>query len=267
MSKKEGQGGTKSGRVSIVGAGPGDPEMLTLKAQRLLLEADTVLYPGSLIKRAVACLAGEQKEVLDTAPLTLEEILDAIESRYFEGKNVVRLVAGDPALFSALHELSGGLKAKGIPFEVVPGVSSVFAAAARLQVELTVPELCQSVVVTRLDGRTPVPEGQQIEAFAKTGASVVLFLSAGLVGPMHERLIKAFGGSVPAVIAYRVGYEDEKVLRTTVAGLKETLGDEGISRHALLLIGEAFGQNPGGGYRSKLYDPVFGHGYRSSRRH
>lgn len=253
------------GMVSIVGAGPGDPELITLKAKRLLFEADTVLYPGSLIEKAIAGLAGEHKEVLDTAPLTLEEILEVIEKRYLGGKNVVRLVAGDPALFSALHELSGGLKAKGIPFEVVPGVSSVFAAAARFKAELTVPELCQSVVVTRLDGRTPVPEGQQIEAFAKTGASIVLFLSAGLVSSMHERLVEAFGGSVPAVAAYRVGYEDEKILRTTVAGLKETLAREGISRHALLFIGEAFRLDDDSLYRSKLYDPAFGHGYRQAK--
>lgn len=255
------------GSVTIVGAGPGDPELITLKGLRKLEEADAVLYPGSLIPREFAAMAKGAKELIDTAPMTLEQILSAIEARYFSGKRLVRLVSGDPALFSALHELSQGLENLGIPFEVVPGVSSVLAAAAKLKAELTVPEVCQSVVITRLEGRTPVPEGQEIEAFAKTGSSVVLFLSAGLVGGVSERLVAAFGASTPAVVAFRVGYKDERLLRTSVGGLKDALLEEGIARQALIFIGKALLPDEDSlKRRSRLYHPAFGHGFRGPKR-
>jgi precorrin-4/cobalt-precorrin-4 C11-methyltransferase len=249
--------------VIFLGAGPGDPELITVRGQKTLAQADLVLYAGSLVAQAVLGWARRGSELVDTAPLALEQILARIIEGHRAGKRVVRVHSGDPAFFSALQEQLEILNIEGIPYKVVPGVTAASAAAAALAQELTLPEVTQTVIITRAPGRTPVPEREALAKLAPVGATMVIYLSVQLIDAVVAQLTEAYGPETPVVVAYRVSWPEEQILKGTLATIAAQVRQAGIKRQALILVGPALAAGTGGlKARSKLYDQAFSHGYR-----
>ncbi len=250
--------------VIFLGAGPGDPELITVKGQKALAAAQAVFYAGSLVSPAVLGWAGPGAELIDTAPLALEEIVAKIIQAYREGKRVVRVHSGDTALFSAIQEQLEILEREEIPCLVVPGVTAAAAAAAALAQELTLPEVTQTVILTRAPGRTPVPEREALRDLARHRATMVIYLSVKLIEEVVAELSKEYAPETPVVVAYRVSWPDERLLRGTLADIASRVKDAGIERQALILVGPALAPRAGSlKARSKLYDRDFSHGFRS----
>lgn len=250
--------------VHFVGAGPGAPDLITLRGKSLLEQADVIIYAGSLVNPALLEYAKEGCVVKNSASMTLEEVVSVMEQAEAEGKVTVRLHTGDPSVYGAIREQMDILAGKGIPFDVVPGVSSFCTAAAALQAEYTLPGVSQSVVITRMEGRTPVPDRQKIADYAAHQATMVIFLSAGLLEGLQEELQKGgYDGQTPAAIVYKASWPEERVCRCTVGTLAETAKAQGIDKTALILVGEFLGSAYD---RSLLYDPAFTHGYRQGKR-
>jgi len=249
--------------VIFLGAGPGDPELITVKGQRALAQADLVLHAGSLVAEAVLGWANPGAELIDTAPLSLKQILEKIMQAQEAGKRVVRLHSGDPALFSAMQEQLELLAKEGIPCQVIPGVTAAAAAAAALAQELTPPEVTQTVILTRAPGRTPVPEREALRDLARHGATMVIYLSVQLIDQVVSELKEAYASETPAVVAYRVSWPDQQIIRGHLADIAAKVKQAGIKRQALILVGPALAAKKGLQARSKLYDPSFSHGFRS----
>ena len=251
---------TEMGKVYFVGAGPGDPELITVRGQRLLMEAGLVLYAGSLVNPALLGCVREGVPYHDTAPLTLEETMALVRQGVAAGQTVVRLHTGDPALYGAIQEQIDCLEQEGIPWEIVPGVSSFLAAAALLGRELTVPGGSQTVILTRQGGRTPVPEAESLRELGSHRSTTCLFLSASLLPQAVADLLLHFPPETPAVIVERASWPDQRVIRATLAELPERAREAGITRTALVFVGTFLAAS---GQRSLLYDPFFSHGYRN----
>lgn len=247
-------------RLYFVGAGPGDLELLTVKGMRLLEQADTIVYAGSLVNTELLDLA-PRAELVDSAPLCLDDIVKVMVTRVREGKRVVRLHSGDPSLYGAIKEQIARLRREGIDFEVVPGVSSFAAAAAALESELTVPGVSQTVIITRAAGRTPVPEREDIASLAAHGATMAIFLSAGLTADVQKKLLQGYEPDTPVAIVQKASRRDQKIVRTSVGKLAEAAAAAGIDRTAIILVGAALAQE---GEESLLYKEGFSHGYRES---
>ena len=250
--------------IHIVGAGPGAVDLITVRGQKLLSEADVVIYAGSLVSRALLDWARQDARIYDSASMDLEQVMEVMEQAERDGLTTVRLHTGDPCLYGAIREQMDGLDARGIQYDICPGVSSFCGAAAALGMEYTLPGISQSVVITRMTGRTPVPERESIGKFAAHGSTMVIFLSAGMTGELSDELMKGgYPGDTPAAIVYKATWPDEKTVRCTVATLKETADREGIHKTALIVVGNTVAQT---GYeRSKLYDPAFTTGFRAGR--
>jgi precorrin-4/cobalt-precorrin-4 C11-methyltransferase len=249
--------------VIFLGAGPGDPELITIKGQRALKQADLVLYAGSLVSPGILRWVGPAAELVDTAGLNLGEILDRIIAGHRKGKKVVRLHSGDPALYGAIQEQLEGLEREGIPCIVIPGVTAAFAAAAALAQELTLPEVTQTVIFTRAAGRTPVPAPEALPELARHGATLVIYLSIKLIDQVVAELTPAYGPETPVVVAYRVSWPDQRLIRGTLATIADLVRESGIERQALILVGPALAIREGGlKARSRLYDQGFSHGFR-----
>ncbi len=249
--------------VIFLGAGPGDPELITVKGQQALARADVVLYAGSLVSPAVLGWARPEAELTDTAPLNLEQITAAIVQAYRQGKQVVRVHSGDTALFSAIQEQLEILEAEQIPCQVIPGVTAAAAAAAALAQELTLPEVTQTVILTRAPGRTPVPEREALSELARHGATMVIYLSIKLIDKVVAELSAAYGPAAPAVVAYRVSWPDQQIITGTLADIAARVKQAGIERQALILVGPALAARRGRLQAvSKLYDQSFAHGFR-----
>ena len=250
--------------VIFMGAGPGDPELITVKGQRALAGADAVLYAGSLVSPAVLGWARPEAQLIDTAPLNLEQITSGLIQAYQAGKRVVRVHSGDTALFSAIQEQLEILEREAIPCRVIPGVTAAAAAAAALAQELTLPEVTQTVILTRAPGRTPVPEREALGELARHGATMVIYLSIKLIDQVVAELAQAYGPEAPAVVAYRVSWPDQQLIRGTLADIVEKVKQAGIERQALILVGPALAAREGRlKALSKLYDKSFAHGFRS----
>lgn len=247
--------------VLFVGSGPGDPELITVKGQRALAAADMVVYAGSLVSPAVLAWAAPGAELIDSAPLNLEEIVGHLLRGYRAGWKVVRLHSGDPALFGALQEQLALLDQEGVPYEIIPGVTAAFAAAAALKRELTLPEVTQTVILTRAAGRTPVPAREALNRLAQHGATLAIYLSAHLAEEVARELAQGYPPETPVAIAYRVSWPEERLLTCTLAELPATLAAAGITKQALILVGPALGPKAPGA-ASRLYDPGFSHGRR-----
>lgn len=246
--------------LSFVGAGPGDPELLTIKGRRLLTEADVVIYAGSLVNPAL--LQGIKAEIHDSAGMDLDAIVELIRKSLGEGKRVVRLHTGDISFYSAITEQIRRLAALGISGEIVPGVSSVGAGAAALGQELTIPEVSQSVILTRMAGRTPVPERESIASFAAHQATMVIFLSVGMIDKLVEELIKGgYAADTPVAVVERASWPQERIVRGTISDIAQRVKEAAITRTALIYVGAALA--PGDAAESKLYDRDFKHGYRA----
>lgn len=251
-----------TGKVYIVGAGPGDPELITVRGQRLLQEADLVLYAGSLVNPELLRYVRSGVPCHDTASLTLEETVALIRQGIAVNQTVVRLHTGDPALYGAIQEQIDCLEQEGIPWEIVPGVSSFLAAAALLGRELTVPGGSQTVILTRQGGRTPVPETESLRDLGRHRSSTCLFLSAQLLPQAVADLLLSFPPETPAAIVERASWPDQRAIRAPLAELAQRAEEAGITRTALVFVGDFLAAS---GRRSLLYDPDFSHGYRHGR--
>ena len=250
--------------IHFVGAGPGAEDLITERGAALLKEADVVVYAGSLVNPGHLKRCREGAELHDSAAMSLEEQVDVMSQAVKEGKKVVRLHTGDPSMYGAIAEQFDLLDKKGIQSVVVPGVSSVFAAAAALRTELTYPGIAQSLVLTRTPGRTPMPSGESSEAFAKTGATLAFFLSVGKLDELARQLVAA--GKSPdtaAAVVYRATWPDEKIIRGTLSTIAEETSRAGIGRQAIILVGNAIGAHDCG--QSLLYHGQFSHGYRNEK--
>ena len=253
--------------VNFVGAGPGDPELITVKGSRLLREADRIVYAGSLVPEALLAGCREGALVYNSARLTLEETHALLRDGYRHEERVVRLHTGDPSLYGAIQEQMDLLEREGIPCEVTPGVSAVFAAAAGLKRELTLPEVSQTLILTRISGRTPVPELESLRSLAVHRATLAIYLSVGEIDRVVSELLFSYPPETPVVVAYRVGWPDQSFLRGTLAAIAESVKAAGVNRQALILVGAVFGASGEEGKpdkRSRLYDPSFGHGFRDA---
>lgn len=245
--------------IYFVGAGPGDPELITVKGKRLITEADVIVYAGSLVNPQVLAGAKAEAEIYNSAVMTLEEVLEVLERGELEGRRVVRVHTGDPSIYGAHREQMDALEQKGIAFEVVPGVSSFLAAAAALKKEYTLPGVSQTVILTRAAGRTPVPEKEQIKELAAHQATMVIFLSAAQIGELCVQLRQEYPEHTPAAVVYKASWEDQMIIRATLADLADKTKEAGIRKTALVVVGQFLGDE----YElSRLYDRSFSHEYR-----
>ena len=250
--------------VTFVGAGPGDPELITVKGQKALENADMVIYAGSLVPEAVMCWAKPQTQLENSASMHLDQIISLIKDGFHRGKKVVRLHSGDPSLYGAIFEQMSALRQLGIPYEVVPGVTAAFAAAAAMGIEYTMPEICQTLILTRMAGKTPTPELESLKSLAAHQASMVVYLSSNLAEKVGEVLSEAYGETACVVVAYRVSQPDQKIIRTTTANLAETMKAEKIDKQALIIAGKVLESSDKDFPVSKLYDRTFSHGFRTA---
>lgn len=253
---------TEKHPVRIVGAGPGDPELITIKGRRALAEADLVVYAGSLVPEAVLAWTGKSVRLENSAKMHLDQIADVMVRAHAAGQKVVRLHSGDPSLYGAVAEQIRALEQQNVPCEVIPGVTAAFAAAAKLQIEYTLPEICQTLILTRMEGRTPVPEEENLADLAAHQASMAVYLSAGMAERLQAVLAAAYGENAPVAVVYKVSHQDEKILWTRAGSLAQTMKAEGITRQALVIAGRALSAQKNGFAASRLYDPAFTHGYR-----
>ena len=255
------------GEVLFVGAGPGDPELITLKGLRALQQADLVVYAGSLVNPALLAECHKNCEIHDSAPLNLDQVLDILIAGAKSGQKVVRLHTGDPALYGAIQEQMEALDAAEVSYRVIPGVTATFAAAASLKQELTLPGVSQTLVLTRLAGRTPVPDAEALRNIARIGGTICLYLSVGMMDKLVEELLAGgiFTQQTPVAVVYRASWPDEKIVEGTLADIAQKVTTAGITRQALILVGEVLkARQQGVPEKSKLYDPDFAHGYRNS---
>ncbi len=249
--------------VYFVGAGSGAPDLITVRGQRLLREAQVVIYAGSLVNPALLQETQPDCAVYNSATMTLEEVFAVIEQAHREGKTVVRLHTGDPCVYGAIREQMDLLERHGIPYEVCPGVSAFCGAAAALGMEYTLPGISQSVVITRMAGATPVPERESIASFAAHQATMVVFLSTGLLEQLSRELIAGgYRPDTPAAIVYKATWPEEKKFICTVETLAQTAKENGITKTALMIIGDAVKQS--GYQRSLLYAPSFSTEFRKA---
>ncbi|GIM47380.1 cobalt-precorrin-4 C(11)-methyltransferase [Collibacillus ludicampi] len=252
-------------KVYIVGAGPGDPDLITVKGLKILQEADVILYTDSLVSDQLIARAGKHAEILKSSGMVLEEMVEIMSQHVRQGKVVARVHTGDPAVYGAILEQMVLLKREGIPFEIVPGVSSVFAAAAALEAELTVPELTQTVILTRAEGRTPVPPREQLRDLAQHHSTIALYLSATLIKKVvHELKEAGWEDDVPIAVVQRVTWPEQRIVRSTLGKVLDDLKDDPITSHAIILCGWALDPTlvDKSEHRSKLYDKSFTHRYR-----
>lgn len=245
--------------VYFIGAGPGDPELLTLKAARIIGACPICLYAGSLVPQEVVASAPKNARVMDTAPMTLDETHAEITAAHARGEDVARVHSGDPSLYGAIAEQIRRLKADGIPYQIIPGVPAYAAAAAALGTELTVPEVAQSIILTRMSMKsTSMPAGETLENFARSGATLAIHLGVRALREIERQLIPHYGADCPAVLAYRVGWPDEMLIRGTLSTLRESARAAKITRTALIMVGPALSENHGFP-DSALYDAARPH--------
>ena len=250
--------------IHFVGAGCGAADLITVRGKRLLEEADVIVYAGSLVNPALLDYRKDGCQVYDSAKMTLEEVLNVMLAAEEAGKTTVRLHTGDPCLYGAIREQMDELDKRGVAYDYCPGVSAFSGAAAALKMEYTLPEVSQSVIITRMAGRTPVPERESVRSFSAHGATMVLFLSAGLLKQTQAELLAGgYSPDTPAAIVYKASWPDEKRCLCTVGTLDDCARENGISKIALIIVGDAVKQS---GYaRSKLYDPTFSTEFRRAK--
>lgn len=249
-------------QVYIVGAGAGDPELITVKGQKLLQKADVIIYAGSLVNPALLDFAKEGAEIHDSASMTLPEVIETIEKAVAKDLMVVRLHTGDPSIYGAIQEQMDALKKKGIDFEVVPGVSSFLATAAALKQEYTLPGISQTVIITRNEGRTPVPEREKLRSLAAHQATMCIFLSITMLADVVKELIEGgYAPSTPIAIVQRASWPEQKIVRATLETIVEEIADKGIDRTAMIVVSRCLGAD----YElSRLYAPEFSHMFREA---
>ena len=248
--------------IHFVGAGPGAPDLITLRGAKLLGSAGMIIYAGSLVNPELLKLAPKDCEIYNSASMTLDEVIEKLKSAHDRGFDAVRLHTGDPSIYGAIREQMDRLKSLGIPYDVTPGVSSFCAAAAAAEAEYTLPSVSQTVIITRMEGRTPVPPREKLSSLAAHQASMALFLSSGLMEATCAALLEGgYPPDTPAAVVYKASWPEQKVLRGTIATIAAQAEAENIRNTALILVGRFLGDD----YElSKLYDASFSHGFRAA---
>ncbi|EPY2277208.1 precorrin-4 C(11)-methyltransferase [Clostridium sporogenes] len=246
-------------KVYFIGAGPGDPDLITVKGRDILTKADVVIYAGSLVSKEHLDYCKEDIEVYNSASMTLKEVIKVIEKAHNENKSIVRLHTGDPSIYGAIKEQMDELDKLNICYEVIPGVSSFAAAAASIKKEFTLPGVSQTLILTRLEGRTPVPEKEDLEVLASRGASMALFLSVGMIDKVALKLKKGYGRNVPIAVIQRATWQDEKVVIGTLDDIAKKVKDANITKTAQILVGDFIDCKYD---KSLLYDEKFTHEFR-----
>lgn len=245
--------------VYFIGAGPGDVDLITVKGRKILEKADVVIYAGSLVSKEHLDFCKESVEMHNSASMTLEDVIDVMKKAASENKMVVRLHTGDPSMYGAIKEQMDELNKFDIKYEVVPGVSSCFAAAAAIKREFTLPGVTQTLILTRVEGRTPVPAGEDLEKLAGTGASMAIFLSISMIEKVVEKLRRGYGKNVPIAIVERATWEDERVILGTLDDIAEKVKEANITKCAQILVGDFIDTEYD---KSLLYDKTFTHMFR-----
>lgn len=250
-------------QVHIVGAGPGDPELITRKGYRLVQEADVVIYAGSLVNPVILEACKEGCEIHNSASMSLDDVLAVTKARVAEGKTVVRLHTGDPAIYGAIQEQMDALKEMGITYDVTPGVSSFLATAAALQQEYTLPNVTQTVIITRMEGRTPMPEKEKLSMLASHGATMCIFLSVQMIDKVAAELIEGgYDKTTPVAIVVKASWPDQRIIRGTLETIADVVAEEGVIRQAMIVVSRVLDTD----YElSKLYDKGFAHMYRDAK--
>ncbi|MBC2575304.1 cobalt-precorrin-4 methyltransferase [Peptostreptococcus canis] len=249
-------------KVYFVGAGPGDKELITLKGYKILSKADIVIYAGSLVNPELLEYCKDGCDIYDSSKMNLEEIIKVMKKGYDSDKLVVRLQTGDISIYGSIREQAEELKKLGIEYESIAGVSSFLGAASSLGIEYTVPEISQSLIITRLEGKTPVPQLEKLEFFASHRTSMVIFLSVQSIDEVVSRLLRGgYNEETPAVVIYKATWKDEKIVKGVLSNVSNKVKSEGIRKTALILVGDFLGDK----YNySKLYDKYFEHEYRKA---
>lgn len=241
--------------VNFVGAGCGAADLITVRGMKLLKQADVIIYAGSLVNPELLEYARPDCEIHNSAVMNLDEVIDVMTRAESENKKTVRLHTGDPSIYGAIREQMDRLTKLGIDYDICPGVSSFCGAAAALKAEYTLPDVSQTIIITRMAGKTPVPESESIERLAAHNSTMVIFLSAGMTEELSQRLVRGgYSAETPAAIVYKASWRDEKVLRCTVGTLAETAERNGIYKTALIVVGNFLGDDYS---LSKLYDKTF----------
>jgi precorrin-4/cobalt-precorrin-4 C11-methyltransferase len=249
--------------VLFVGAGPGDPELITIKGQKALMAADVVIYAGSLVPEELLQWKRPETTALSSASMNLEQIIKTVVDTRSAGKRVVRLHTGDPSLYGAIFEQMAELKKQGIPYKVIPGVTAAFAAAAALGIEYTLPEISQTLILTRMAGRTPVPEKENLASLAGHQASMAIYLSMSMIDEVARILAGAYGEDSKCAVVYRASQPEEKIIVTLLKDLVEKVRSAKITKQALIIVGKTLEVNTNSlVYKSKLYDKNFKHEFR-----
>ena len=249
-------------KVYFIGAGPGDPELITVKGQKILSGADIIIYAGSLINPKLLELRKPSCLLYNSAGMSFEEITSIYKKEKNGTRVIARLHSGEPSLYGAIKEQIDWLEENSIGYEIVPGVSSFSASAAALSTELTLPDVSQTVVITRMAGRTPVPEGQEISLLAKHRPTMCIFLSVQMIDELVEELKKGYPDETPVAVVERASWPDERIIRGKISSIAERVKAEGVKKTAMIIVGEVLSANYG---KSKLYDSSFSHGYRKSK--
>jgi len=249
-------------RVYIICAGPGDPELITLRGAKLVATCPVVLYTGSLVPAALVATARPDAKVLDSSGMTLDEILAVMIEARDAGHDVARVHTGDPAIFGSTAEQMRKMHALGIEYQIVPGVSSFSAAAAALGKELTLPELSQTVILTRAEGRTPMPETEKLEDLAKHKSTMCLFLSITLMKDVTEALIPSYGADCPVAVIHKASCPDQQIVRGTLADIRDKVKAAGIKTQSMIVVGHVLTSTDFA--NSRLYDPTFAHRFRKA---
>lgn len=246
-------------KVYFVGAGPGDPELISIKGKRIIDEADVIIYAGSLVNKEVLRDAKKGAFIYNSASMNLDEVIEVTKNAVFSGKMVARVHTGDPSIYGAIREQMDRLDEYDIEYEVIPGISSFLATAAALKKEYTLPAVTQTLILTRMEGRTPVPDKERIEELAKHRATMIVFLSIGVIDELAARLKTGYAENTPVAVVYKASWEEQKIVRGNLNNIARLVKEAGISKTALVVVGDFLGDE----YElSKLYDKNFSHEYR-----
>ena len=249
--------------IKFVGAGPGDVDLITIKGRKALEEGDIIIYAGSLVSKEHLEFCKKDAEIYNSASMTLEEVIDVMKKGIREGKNIVRLHTGDPTIYGAIREQIDELDKLNIDYEVISGVSSFTAACASIKREFTLPNVSQTVILTRIEGRTPVPKEEDLENLAKHKASMAIFLSVQEIDRVIDKLAKGYGSyDIPVAVVYKASWEDEEIILGTLKDIGKKVKEKNINKMAQILVGNFI---EGDYERSKLYDPNFTHKFRSRK--
>jgi precorrin-4/cobalt-precorrin-4 C11-methyltransferase len=246
-------------KVYFIGAGPGDPELITIKGKRTIEMSGYCIYAGSLVNPDILKYCSKDTKIYDSASMSLEEIINIIEEAREDNKDVARVHTGDPSIYGAIQEQMTELDKRGIDYEVIPGVSSFLAAASALKQELTLPGVSQTVIITRIEGRTPVPETEGLEVLAKSKATLCIFLSVNEIDKVVSILSPVYGNNCPVAIVYKASWKDEKVIISNLSDVADKITQNDIKKTAIIIVGDVLSKNF---EYSKLYDKHFNHSYR-----